>query len=176
MAVPTSHGPPCIESNEEIADGWHDFATSGLLVSVARSGDSPESVAVVNRIRSLNPLIENLVITCNLDGQLAKMPGAHAIVLDGRTNDRGLAMTTSFSNLAFAGLSLHNHDELANVLPSLCRDVGTQPAGPSSAGEATTSEPIQRVVVLGSGPLRALASEASLKILEMTAGRTHHFG
>lgn len=121
MAVPTTD--LLIESNEEIADGWHDFATSGLLVSVARSGDSPESVAVVNRIRSLNPLIENLVITCNLDGQLAKMPGAHAIVLDGRTNDRGLAMTTSFSNLAFAGLSLHNHDELANVLPSLCRDV-----------------------------------------------------
>jgi tagatose-6-phosphate ketose/aldose isomerase len=161
-----------IESKDEIADGRYDFATSGLLVSIARSGDSPESVAVVNRIRSLNPRIQNLVITCNSDGQLAKMPGVDAIILDQRTNDRGLAMTSSFSNLALAGLSLQNHDELAELMPSLCRGVALRLPELNERAKRLTSEPIERVVVLGSGPLRALAAEAALKILEMTAGRT----
>jgi tagatose-6-phosphate ketose/aldose isomerase len=161
-----------IESKDEIAEGWHDFATSGLLVSIARSGDSPESVAVVDRIRSLNPRIENLVITCNADGQLAKMPGVHAIVLDKRTNDRGLAMTSSFSNLALAGLSLQHPDELAEAMPSICRGVERCLPNLAERAKRLASEPVERVVVLGSGPLRALAAEASLKILEMTAGRT----
>ena len=169
-AVPTTD--LLIESKDEIASGASDFPTSGLLVSVARSGDSPESVAVVNRIRSLNPRIENLVITCNSDGQLAKMPGVDAIILDPRTNDRGLAMTSSFSNLALAGLSLQNHDELAELMPSLCRSVQLCLPELNERAKRLASEPIQRVVVLGSGPLRALAAEASLKILEMTAGRT----
>jgi tagatose-6-phosphate ketose/aldose isomerase len=41
------------------------------VISLARSGNSPESVAVVERIRSLHPQIYQLAITCNPDGALA---------------------------------------------------------------------------------------------------------
>jgi tagatose-6-phosphate ketose/aldose isomerase len=148
-----------------------EFARVGLLVSVARSGDSPESVGVVHRMRNLNPHMEHLVISCNSDGQLANMPGVHAIILDPRTNDRGLAMTSSFSNLVLAGLSLHNQHELASLMPSLSRRVEQCLPDLARRAKQLASDSIQRVVVLGSGPLRALAAEASLKILEMTAGR-----
>jgi tagatose-6-phosphate ketose/aldose isomerase len=161
-----------IESNAEIASRCSRLADLGLLVSIARSGDSPESVAVVSRIESVSPKIGHLVITCNADGHLANMPGGHRIILDPRTNDRGLAMTSSFSNLVLAGLCIHHGDELARLLPSICRDFTKRLTDLDKRAEQLASEPMQRVVVLGSGPLRALAAEASLKVLEMTAGRT----
>jgi len=169
-AIPTTD--LLIESKTEIANRFSSFASPGLLVSIARSGDSPESVAVVSRIRGLGAEIQHLVITCNADGRLANMPGVSSIILDPRTNDRGLAMTSSFSNLVLAGLCIHNGDELAEILPSICRNVAQRLLDLDNRAERLASGPIQRVLILSSGPLRALAAEASLKVLEMTAGRT----
>jgi tagatose-6-phosphate ketose/aldose isomerase len=81
-------------------------------------------------------------------------------------------MTSSFSNLVLAGLCIHNGDELAELLPSICLDFAQRLPDLVQRAEWLASEPIQRVVMLAGGPLRALAAEASLKVLEMTAGRT----
>ncbi len=159
-----------LQSKSELAAAYPDFAKEGLLVSIARSGDSPESVAVVEKIRRIFPAVGHLVITCNADGELAKLQGVETIVLDPRTNDRSLAMTSSFTNLVLAGLAVTRLDQLTPVLGSICR--GAEEALPAIhiiAQELAKSD-VRRVVILASGDLKPLATEVSLKVMEMTAG------
>jgi len=44
----------------------------GLLVSLARSGDSPESSGVVQLLLDTEPELRHLVVTCNEQGSLAR--------------------------------------------------------------------------------------------------------
>jgi tagatose-6-phosphate ketose/aldose isomerase len=78
-----------------------------LLVSFARSGDSPESCGAVDAAREAMPLCRHLVITCSGRGRLATSyrddPRVATVVLDERTNDRSLVMTSSFTNMVLAG-------------------------------------------------------------------------
>ena len=97
MAVPTT---------DLLLDAERYLVDVRAVISLARSGDSPESAAVVERVRALNPEILQLAITCNDDSSLAQSGLDGLIVLDPRTNDRSLVMTGSFSNLVLAGLSL----------------------------------------------------------------------
>ena len=159
-----------VATGEEIAEQFPGFAENGLLISLARSGDSPESLAVVQRIQRLFPAVEHLAITCNAEGLLANLDGIGRILLDPRTNDQSLAMTSSFSNLVLAGLCLRHADELDQSLPEISQRA--QAALPHLDGEArrVAEHSLSRVVVLASGPLQAITAEASLKILEMTAG------
>jgi tagatose-6-phosphate ketose/aldose isomerase len=146
------------------------IAEGGLLISLARSGDSPESVAVVERFQRLFPAVHHLAFVCNSEGRLAKTPGVEAICLDPRTNDRSLAMTSSFSNLVLGGLALLHGQQLAAALPEICREVTDQLTALNAAAEQVAAWCDDRVVVLASG-MHALANEASLKIVEMTDGR-----
>ena len=170
LAVPTTD--LLIEARAEIDRRSPHFADSGLLISLGRSGDSPESLAVVERMMRLCPKVEHLAITCNAEGQLAKMPAVTPIILDPRTNDRSLAMTSSFSNLVLAGLCLRHRQEIETILPSLCADIQKRLPDLESAAEGLSMGKVERAVVLASGALRPLAMETSLKILELTAGRT----
>src|SRR6185369_14986551 len=78
----------------------------GLMVSLARSGDSPESAGVLNLMLRAEPEIRQVVLTCNDAGSLARTyrdkPRVLVIALDQETNDRGLVMTSSFTNLVLA--------------------------------------------------------------------------
>jgi tagatose-6-phosphate ketose/aldose isomerase len=160
-----------VPTTDLLVDPQPRFAAGAVLVSLARSGDSPESVAVVRRIQRLLPHVRHLAITCNADGQLAKFPGVAAIILDPRTNDRSLAMTSSFSNLALAGMCLRHGPTIDEVLEKVCdRVTRSLPALEKTARELAGGE-MSRVVVLSSAPMMAWAQEASLKILEMSAGR-----
>lgn len=149
-----------------------DFAPDALLISLARSGNSPESTAVIRKIRRSHPGVAHLVITCNPEGQLANFTGIEAILLDSRTNDRSLAMTSSFSNLVLAGIALRHAEALRPVLPGICGRVQSMlPELEQSAHDIAQACPA-RVAVLASPPLEAAARETALKILEMTGGRT----
>ena len=145
--------------------------SAGFLISLARSGDSPESIGVVNRIKRLSPHVRHLAITCNAEGRLASFPEVTAIILDPRTNDRSLAMTSSFSNLVLAGLALRHSTRLTEVLPKVCARVKENLTALDSKAQALAARGVRRVAVLASAPLMGWAHEASLKILEMTAGR-----
>ncbi|GAH34708.1 unnamed protein product, partial [marine sediment metagenome] len=83
---------------------------SGLVMSIARSGDSPESAAVVDSILAAAPACAHLVVTCNANGRLATRyrsePRVRVLLLDARTNDRSLVMTSSFTNMLLAGGAL----------------------------------------------------------------------
>jgi tagatose-6-phosphate ketose/aldose isomerase len=153
-----------------------------LLVSFARSGNSPESCGAVDAVREALPLCRHLVITCSGQGRLATRyrddPRVATIVLDERTNDRSLVMTSSFTNMVLAGRLL-----------ALSRDVagyrGRVAALARQAAEllARHADPLARIarsdyrtaVYLGSGNRYGAAREAALKMLEMTAGQVKTF-
>ncbi len=149
-----------------------------LVVSVARSGDSPESTATYRKTKVLNPDTWQLVITCNKDGRLAEEARRDArsflIVLPEETNDKGLAMTSSFSSMVLSLLSfafLENMDrfeELVSLASSGARRILEKEADEI---RKFIDADVTRVIYLGSGTLKGAAQEAHLKILEMTDGK-----
>lgn len=160
-----------IPTTDLLLDPTPFFENEGLLISLARSGDSPESIGVVEKVQRLFPAVKHLAITCNANGKLANAPGVAAIVLDSRTNDRSLAMTSSFSNLVLAGVTLRHAGRLSSELTAISERAQSSLAEFEERAEAATRRPISRVAILASRPLFGAAREASLKILEMTAGK-----
>jgi tagatose-6-phosphate ketose/aldose isomerase len=143
----------------------------GAVISLARSGESPESAAVAERVRVLCPEILQLAVTCNSKSRLGQSGLDGLIVLDPRTNDRSLVMTGSFSNLVLAGLCLaephvaaQNSDRASERAQALLPVIDEECRRVAAAVR-------DRIVVLSSSPLLGWGQEAGLKILEMTAGR-----
>ena len=146
-----------------------------LLVSFARSGDSPESLAVVELVRELVPEARLLNITCNPDGRLARDSagdaGAFNLLMPAGSCDRGFAMTSSFTCMLLAALAVLGKDDGVERIASLARLAAEAMAAWEAPVAALASGEAGRVVYLGSGPLEGLAKESALKLLELTAGR-----
>lgn len=150
----------------------------GLLISLARSGDSPESITAIQRLLATEPDIRHLVITCNPEGRLAREsrtnPRVKALILDSRTNDRGLAMTSSFTNMALAARLIGRLEapqrcvEIADRLASIAQHILLQRA--DEIGAFATGD-FRKALFLGSGPAFGAAREGALKMLELTDGR-----
>ncbi len=150
----------------------------GLMVSIARSGDSPESAGALALLLKTEPEIQHLVLTCNGEGMLARRYQNNkrvlVITLDEETNDQGLVMTSSFTNLVLAARSLGLVDQSAQF-QSICEHLSRIASALIHehigvlAGVAKT--PFKRALFLGSGCRFGAAREAALKMLEMTAGR-----
>src|SRR5690606_40191417 len=73
-----------------------------LMVSFARSGNSPESIAGVDIVNKYCNEVFHIIITCNSKGKLfTEFSGEHvlSILLPEETNDAGLAMTSSFTSM-----------------------------------------------------------------------------
>ena len=150
----------------------------GLLVSLARSGDSPESSGAVELLMDTEPGYRHVVVTCNERGSLARTwrthENVHVITLPAETHDKSLVMTSSFTNLLLAARFLgmlerpdeyrHLCERLSQVTAELIRAKFDVLAKIASTG-------FRRAVFLGSGPHYAAAREAALKMLEMTSGR-----
>lgn len=146
-----------------------------LLVSFARSGNSPESVATVDLAERSVANVHHLIITCNADGELAKrapkLRSAQVLALPDATNDRSFAMTSSFSSMLLtAGLIFGVIREQA--VPSICRAAQTLLPNAWSLAQRLVAREFQRVIYLGSNELSGLAAEAALKLLELTDGQT----
>jgi tagatose-6-phosphate ketose/aldose isomerase len=137
-----------LHSREAVAFGFPDFVSNGTLVSLARSGDSPESAGTISLAQRMFPKVSHLVIVCNEHGRIAQSPGAKVITLDPRTNDRGLAMTASFSNLVLAGMAV-NHLQLLRkeISPIADRVRAFMPTLEAEAQRLGTRLP-ERVVIL----------------------------
>src|ERR1039458_5504489 len=97
-----------------------------LVVSLARSGDSPESVAVVETLLETEPQTRHLIITCNSDGKVAqgfaRNPRVSVVPLGEEVNDRSLVMTGSFTNLVLGARFLgwlNRTDEFAAAVERL---------------------------------------------------------
>jgi len=148
-----------------------------LLISFARSGDSPESVAAVNLVNKLCDFDYHMIITCNPSGKLVtenNIPNRLVILLPEETNDKGLAMTGSFSSMLLCGvlisrifqvdilypqiekLILYGEDILKNYTKKIAK---------------IASLKFNRAVFLGSGPFLGIARESHLKLQELTDGK-----
>ena len=147
------------------------LAGATFMLSLARSGDSPESSAVIELARKRFPDVKQFAITCNPAGKLARLPEVMVAQLDPRTNDQSLVMTSSFSNLVLAGLSLTNSHALRTRMGVICDRVRTKLPSLVAVAEEIAKDCPSRAAVLASPPLFPWAQEASLKILEMTAGK-----
>lgn len=142
-----------------------------VVISLARSGDSPESAAVVERVRALRPDILQFAIVCNADGALSHSGVDGLIALDPRTNDHSLVMTSAFSNLVLAGLVLAQPDAVGATVDALSSHASALLPEIDRVCQQLASRPCDRIVFLSSSPLLGWALEAGLKALEMTAGR-----
>lgn len=150
-----------------------------LWISFSRSGDSPEGVAVLKRALEHHHNIRHIVITCNPEGQMARLAADHqdklfALILDDAVNDRGLAMTSSFSNMLLAGQCMAHLDEIDSFGKTVAQisHTGEQflPAAAEVAAAITTLG-CERACFVGSGALRAVADESALKVVELSAGK-----
>ncbi len=164
-------GARAVPSTELFLDFRRRLSGEGLVVSFARSGDSPESTAVVDKIQRAMPGVRHVALTSNPTGALARWPGVEAVLLDPRTNDRSLAMTSSYSNLVLAGLCLARPEETERAVPVLCGATAGALPGHEAAARQIAEKPPARAVMLASPALFGAAREAWLKVLEMTAGR-----
>ncbi|WP_158748532.1 SIS domain-containing protein [Acidobacterium sp. S8] len=146
-----------------------------LLVSFSRSGESSEGIALLQLALDRYPKqIRHLLITCNESGSMAKFPGIFTITLDDVVNDRGLAMTSSFSNMVLTGqylASIHDTGEYEAAVRKMAAigDV-LLPVAANMAAELAPKA-FQRVCLLGTGALQATAQESSLKVLELNGGK-----
>jgi tagatose-6-phosphate ketose/aldose isomerase len=154
-------------------DSW--LATGPtLLVSFARSGNSPESVAALTLAEQAAPDCHHLIFTCNRDGALYRrgqgLSQAHAVLLPEESNDRGFAMTSSFSGMLLAAAL--SFGLLPGAKAASLAEWGAQvldAATPVAASLARAA--FERVVYLGSNECKGLAREAALKMLELSDGR-----
>ena len=160
-------------------DEYHRPGKEYFWISVSRSGDSPEGVALLERALAQRPEILHLVITCNARGKMAQLCARHperafALLLDESVNDRGLAMTSSFTNMVLAGQCLANLDNLPafGKIVGQMVDAGKQflPLAAETAATITTLG-CQRACFIGTDVLSAVADESALKVVELTAGR-----
>jgi tagatose-6-phosphate ketose/aldose isomerase len=160
-------------------DDLHRSGKEYLWISFSRSGDSPEGVALLERALDRYRNIRHIVITCNAQGRMAQLCSQHreqslAVILDDVVNDRGLAMTSSFTNMLLAGQCLAHCDEFDPFADTVARmaETGTQflPAAAEVAA-AVTALDCTRAFFVGSGALRGVADESALKVVELSAGK-----
>ena len=152
-----------------------------LLVSFARSGNSPESVAAVELANQFVPECYHLSITCNEAGSLYQnaddSDNASALLMPAETHDRGFAMTSSISTMMTSCLAVFA-PEIINSRSF--QDVATR-CEQIIDSQGDFSEPVfgslpfKRIVYLGSGGLQGVARESALKVLELTAGKLAAF-
>jgi D-galactosamine 6-phosphate deaminase/isomerase len=155
---------------------WLKPRVPTLLVSFARSGNSPESVAALNLAEQCVRECHHLIFTCNAEGalyRLAKnMRNTRVVLLPEETNDRGFAMTSSFTGMLLAAAV--TFDLIASASESiaqLARAADEVLAGTLPLIRDLTRERFERIIYLGSNSLKGLAREAALKTLELSDGQ-----
>ncbi len=146
-----------------------------LLVSFARSGASPESLATIELADQCVHKCHHLIITCNAQGALYRNSLAHparlVVLLPDLTHDLGFAMTASFSSMLYAALAIFRGIERsASRLELLARSAASLIERHAGAIKSLAEREYQRVVFLGSRGFSGLAAEAALKLLELTDG------
>lgn len=147
-----------------------------LLISFARSGNSPESVAAVSLADQVCSKVYHLIITCDASGDLANYTSdslAYKFILPAEANDKSLAMTGSYSGMLLAGLLIAKINEIENLQRQVTtlRKYGSKLLDQSETFRQIASINFERALFLGSGPLYGTATESHLKLQELTDGK-----
>ena len=154
---------------------YFDESSKILLVSFARSGNSPESVGAVKAVEQTAGKVAHVFITCNENGELAKMKGSNilTILLPPETNDVSLAMTSSYSTMLIVCSMIARIDHIEDEKESidlLAEKVEVAMDKYEAQIREIADRPFTRAIFLGSGPLKGVAEESRLKLQELTDG------
>lgn len=143
-----------------------------LVVSFGRSGNSAETVGVLDALDALAPDAPRLNITCNGDSALAHRAGrvGRTVILPEATHDAGFAMTSSFTTMLLTALAIFDLSTPAPEVPSRVARLALRLADLLPGMQADAGPVPERAVFLGAGPLAFAAREAALKVMELSAG------
>ena len=148
-----------------------------LLISFARSGNSPESSQVILLSEELSKKVHHLIITCNPESELTRtVSNKHHItfLMPPAADDKGLAMTGSFTTMLLAGLLITRInkfealEEQFNILYKYGNKILDEYL--DAIKKAATLN-FKRAVFLGSGMFKGIARESQLKLQELTDGK-----
>lgn len=148
-----------------------------LLVSFARSGSSPESAAAVKLAGKFSKQVYHLIITCNAGSILidaVKDTNHFVYLMPEGANDKGLAMTGSFTSMLLGGLiaaNAGNPEELESQIELLVNYGNKILEDYAGQLEEVAKLDFDRAVFLGSGLTRGIARESHLKLQELTDGK-----
>jgi len=148
-----------------------------VLISFARSGNSPESMGVLKIANFLCENIFHIIITCNKDGELVKNANSDntlLLILPPETDDKGLAMTSSFSTMLLTMLLILNIETIENefsAIETLSLNAVKMLNSYEKEIQNIVEKKFERAVFLGSGELKGIAQECHLKLQEMTDGK-----
>ncbi|MDR9365860.1 MAG: SIS domain-containing protein [Balneolaceae bacterium] len=154
-----------------------DCETPLLLISFGRSGNSPESNAVVDIAERFSKEVHHIAITCNAKGKLAQtvnhLNNGLTIILPPESEDKGLAMTGSFTSMILTALYIansENSDGHAEIIKNISSNAKKVINRCSAEFKNLSFKAFDRIVFLGSGPLQGIAKESHLKVQELTDG------
>lgn len=154
-----------------------------LLVSFGRSGNSPESLGAIEIANQICKNIKHVFITCNKDGEISKrakeLGNSYLLLLPEKTNDRGFAMTSSFTSMYVAALVMFNLSKI-DQYKSMIKEMGQYVTELLAKNwmfikDVVNAYDFNRIVYLGSGVLKGIAQESALKMLELNAGKIATF-
>ena len=150
--------------------------TPTILVSFARSGNSPESVATVELAKKLVTNLYQIAITCAPEGHLAQDlegdPTGLVLLMPEKSLDQGFAMTGSFSCMSLMALLVFDtltNEKKENIVSQIAQ-MGKSVIDREDEIQSLVDIDFNRITYIGSGSLGGLAEETRLKILELTAG------
>jgi tagatose-6-phosphate ketose/aldose isomerase len=146
-----------------------------LLVSFARSGNSPESMAAVELAQQCLSECYHLIVTCNAKGALQQrggaLPNACVLLLPEDADDRGFAMTSSFSGMLLAAALVFGLPLFGGAGPLAGAVTLNLLESWAPRLQSLVAQRFERIIYLGANELKGLAHEAALKMLELTDGR-----
>ena len=160
------------------ADQLFNKDSKVLLISFARSGNSPESVGAINLVNKTAGKVAHIFITCNVNGKMTGMADSNKdntllVLLPPETNDLSLAMTSSYSSMYLACAMIANIDKLdehKQQIEAVAEATREAIAKYNEGIAAMAGRSFTRAVFLGSGELMGVAEESRLKLQELTDG------
>lgn len=166
----------------DLVSNPHEFLeedTKTILVSYARSGNSPESIGAYDIFKDNVKDIAQLVIMCNEEGQLARKSledeNTLCLLMPKESNDKSFAMTSSFSCMLLATLltfDIKNLEQNKKYVDIISDKADFILDNDWKEIIELVELGCERVVYLGSGALKGLCQEMALKNLELTSGKT----
>ena len=159
-------------------DEYIDENANTILVSYARSGNSPESVGTYDLFEKKVKNLAHIVVTCNKEGELAKKSqekeGNLVLIMPEKSNDKSFAMTSSFTCMTLATLLLFdiaNLEKNKKIVEELATKGQASLDNQWKDAKAISDLGAERIVYVGSGALKGLCHEMALKNLELTSGK-----
>lgn len=143
-----------------------------VVISIVRSGNRSESLAVIQQIHKIRPKIVHWEISCNPEGTTAKSPLIQSIILNPELHDPNLGTMSSFSCLVLAGISLSDPAAVRSAVQKACMEMGAKLDAIDKAMQEVAQRTRGRILLLASSPLFSWAQMGAEKILEMTAGKS----